>query len=342
MTIYILLAIVLFAFSFTKKKWPLLISFILLFVVACFRDISVGTDSKNYSGIFESYGDNISDVYHVSEPLYLLLQFFVAIMGWDYNSLMFLTSAIVIVGIYTFALLESKRPNMVILCFYLLYYYFYAINTIRQYDAMVFILLAWHFQRIKKYKLYFLFVGIAMCFHNTAIIALISLLFDKIKIRKNYMIVLMISTYFIGLFPIVQYIFVIIGKFVNFSFLHYLIDTSFGINFSPTRLLLTIFCSILLYLLRSKSIYFKLLTTGICMMNIFAFNPEAARIAQYFTITQIVIISNIPVLTRVKKKSIYLSALSILYMICVWSFLLFNNIAEVVPYSFGTFRIFGI
>ena len=85
MTIYILLAIVLFAFSFTKKKWPLLISFILLFVVACFRDISVGTDSKNYSGIFESYGDNISDVYHVSEPLYLLLQFFVAIMGWDYN-----------------------------------------------------------------------------------------------------------------------------------------------------------------------------------------------------------------------------------------------------------------
>ena len=156
------------------------------------------------------------------------------------------------------------------------------------------------------------------------------------------MIVLMLSTYFIGLFPIVQYIFVIIGKFVNFSFLHYLIDTSFGINFSPTRLLLTIFCSILLYLLRSKSIYFKLLTTGICMMNIFAFNPEAARIAQYFTITQIVIISNIPVLTRVKKKAIYLSALSILYMICVWSFLLFNNIAEVVPYSFGTFRIFGI
>ena len=115
------------------------------------RDISVGTDSENYSGIFESYGDDISDVYHVSEPLYLLLQFFVAIMGWDYNSLMFLTSAIVIVGIYTFALLESKRPNMVILCFYLLYYYFYAINTIRQYDAMVFILLAWHFQRIKKY-----------------------------------------------------------------------------------------------------------------------------------------------------------------------------------------------
>lgn len=342
MTIYIILAIVLFAFSFTKKKWPLLITFVLLLVVACFRDISVGTDSKNYNGIFQSYGENVSDVYHVSEPLYLLLQFLVAIMGWDYNTLMFLTSAIVIVGVYAYALLESKRPNMVILCFYLLYYYFYAINTIRQYDAMVFILLAWHFQKIRKYKLYFLFVGIAFCFHNTSLIALISLLFDRIRIRKNLMIVLMLSTYFIGLFPIVQYMLVIVGKFINFSFLHYLLNTSFGINYSPTRLLLTLYCCILVYLLRTRSIYFRLLATGICMMNVFAFNPEAARIAQYFTILQIVIIANIPMLTRVRKKAIILSTISILYMICVWSFLLYNNIGEVVPYQFGTFRIFGI
>ena len=151
MTIYILLALVLFAFAFSKKKWPLIITFILLIIVAGFRDVSVGTDSKNYSDIFTSYGENISEVYHVSEPLYLLLQFFVAVMGWDYNSLMFITSSIVIIGIYSFALIESKRPNMLILCFYLLYYYFYAINTVRQYDAMVFILLAWHFQKIKKY-----------------------------------------------------------------------------------------------------------------------------------------------------------------------------------------------
>ena len=91
MTIYILLALVLFAFAFSKKKWPLIITFILLIIVAGFRDVSVGTDSKNYSGIFTSYGENISEVYHVREPLYLLLQFFVAVMGWDYNSLMFIT-----------------------------------------------------------------------------------------------------------------------------------------------------------------------------------------------------------------------------------------------------------
>ena len=78
------------------------------------------------------------------------------------------------------------------------------------------------------------------------------------------------------------------------------------------------------------------------MMNIFAFNPEAARIAQYFTILQIAIIPNIPFLTRDKKKAIMLSTISIIYMICVWSFLLFNNIGEVLPYKFGTVRLFGL
>lgn len=342
MTIYILLALVLFAFAFSKKKWPLIITFILLIIVAGFRDVSVGTDSKNYSGIFTSYGENISEVYHVREPLYLLLQFFVAVMGWDYNSLMFITSSIVIIGIYSFALIESKRPNMLILCFYLLYYYFYAINTVRQYDAMVFILLAWHFQKIKKYKLYFLFISIAFCFHNTSIIALVSLLFEKVRIRKKMLITLMLLSFVVGLSPIVQYILVIVGKLVNFSYLYYLSNNFFGINFSPTRFLLTIFCCSLVYLLRTRTIYFRLLAVGICMMNIFAFNPEAARIAQYFTILQIAIIPNIPFLTRDKKKAIMLSTISIIYMICVWSFLLFNNIGEVLPYKFGTVRLFGL
>ena len=61
--------------AFKERKWSLIISFISLLVVAGFREQSVGTDTKNYESLFDSYGTETDMMYHAKEPLYLLLHY---------------------------------------------------------------------------------------------------------------------------------------------------------------------------------------------------------------------------------------------------------------------------
>lgn len=340
MTVYILLALVLFAFSFTKRKWALLISFILLFVVACFRDISVGTDTKNYESLFYSNGTETDQMYHAKEPLYLLLHFIVAYNGWDYSTLMFLSSAIVVILLFVFTIKESPNPNYSILCFFLLYYYFYSFNTVRQYQAMVFVLLAWHYQMRKNYKLYYIFIVLGTFFHYTALIGFLSMLIERVKLSANNQIAFLLLSYFLGITPIVKSILSVFFVFLPESFYAYISSSDDReLTMSISRLMLTLYIATLINLLR-KNMWLKLLAFGVFALNLFAFQPVVGRITQYFTIVQIVIIPQIPFLIKKRKYTKILSTASVLYMFVVWLYLLLSNTAEVVPYKFGGIKLF--
>lgn len=76
---------------------------------------------------------------------------------------------------------------------------------------------------------------------------------------------------------------------------------------------------------------------GICLLNLFDFQPIIGRIAQYFTIIQIAIIPNIRILIRRKKNAKALKIASFIYMFVVWIYLLLNNVAEIVPYKMNPF-----
>ena len=329
--------------AFKEKKWPLAISFVALLVVAGFRDLSVGTDTQNYESLFNMYGTNTELMGHATEPLYLLLHIFVAYNGWGYSTLMFLSSLIVLAILYVFAIKESPRPNFTILCFFLLYYYFYSFNTVRQFQAMMFVLLAWHYQTRSRYKLYYIFMAMGICFHFTALVGLLSLIINKIKLSVEKQTILLILSYFLGITPMVKSVLSATFGFLPDYFYSYIADSNDReLTLSLSRFLLTLYVITLINLLKGNNIWIKLLVFGVFALNLFAFQPVVGRIAQFFTIVQITIIPQIPNLIRNKKYSTGLASASIVYMLSVWLYLLSANTGEVLPYIYGGVQLFAL
>lgn len=340
--IYILILLCLMC-AFKETKWPLAISFVALLVVAGFRDLAVGTDTQNYESLFNMYGANTELMGHATEPLYLLLHIFVAFNGWGYSTLMFLSSLIVLAILYVFAIKESPRPHFTILCFFLLYYFFYSFNTVRQFQAMMFVLLAWHYQTRSKYKLYYTFMTMGVCFHFTAFVGLLSLIIEKIKLSVEKQTLLLILSYFLGITPIVKSVLSATFSFLPDYFYSYIADSNDReLTLSLSRFLLTLYVITLINLLKGNNIWIKLLVFGVLALNLFAFQPVVGRIAQFFTIVQITIIPQIPNLIRNKRYSIGLTSASIMYMLSVWLYLLSANTGEVLPYMFGGVQLFAL
>ena len=151
MEVYFLVVFILTLLCIGKSsKWKLAISFLLLLIIGGFRDVSVGTDTKNYAMLFDSYGSDVSMMYHAIEPLFLLIQFLVAKMGGGYEIMLLIIMAVILGTIHFYAHLVSKSSLYVILSFFLLYFYFYSFNTMRQYMGMGFCLIAFYYLSKKK------------------------------------------------------------------------------------------------------------------------------------------------------------------------------------------------
>lgn len=335
MEVYFLVAFILTLLCIGKSsKWKLAISFLLLLIIGGFRDVSVGTDTKNYAMLFDSYGSDVSMMYHATEPLFLLIQFLVAKMGGGYEIMLLIIMAIILGTIHYYAYLVSKSYLYVILCFFLLYFYFYSFNTMRQYMGMGFCLIAFYYLSKKEVKRYFLFIFIAFLFHATALGGLFAYILNKMKLNKKKQILLLSITFVVGLTPIVQQGMAFTLHFLPDYLYQYILESEkAGAGFPFSRFLLTSFAIALVVLLKEKTLNVKLLMLGICLLNLFDFQPVIGRIAQYFTIIQIAIIPNISVLIKHKKNAKALKIASYIYMFVVWIYLLLNNVAEIVPYK---------
>lgn len=336
MSTYIAIAILLSLLSLGNSKgYKLIIAFLLLTVIGGIRDVTVGTDTQNYAALFEIYGADTSEMYHATEPLFLFIQHFVAINGWPYQVMVFLIMAITMTGVTIFANCISRKPVLVLLCYYLLYFYFYSFNLMRQYLAVSLILISLYFLYIDRIKLYALCVLIAFLFHSTAIIAIIAFFINRINVGVKVQVIVLFLTLLIGITPIVQEISSKLFNFLPQDMFDYITEPN-GITarLPISRILLTMYGAFIVFTLDENNLFIKLLTVGICILNLFSFQPVIGRIAQYFTIAQIAIIPNIDLLIkhRFYKIKQIITLASMTYLFVVWIYLISNKVAEIVPY----------
>lgn len=203
---------------------------------------------------------------------------------------------------------------------------------------MGFCLIAFYYLSKKKVKRYFLFIFIAFLFHATALVGLFAYILNKMKLNKKKQILLLSITFVIGLTPIVQQGMAFTLHFLPDYLYQYILESEkTGTGFPFSRFLLTSYAIALVALLKEKTLNVKLLMLGICLLNLFDFQPVIGRIAQYFTIIQIAIIPNIRILIKRKKNAKALKIASFIYMFVVWIYLLLNNVAEIVPYKMNPF-----
>lgn len=190
-------------FGFSKSKFFLWVSFIILFLLLGFRDISVGTDTVVYANMFAEYHDGL--YFNLVEPGWVFLNKSIDFLGGDFNTVLWFTAIIILLPVFYGVGKYSDYPLLSIFIYITFYYYFYSFNIMRQSIAQGFVFLSFCFFNmeksvIKQNKSFFISFIIAFLFHYTSIVYLLFIgifYFIKNNTYKTYA-VLFIS-FFIGI-----------------------------------------------------------------------------------------------------------------------------------------------
>lgn len=317
-------------------------------LIMALRSVSVGTDTKLYSDLFEqiSYADDIFNVIK-SAPLYVVYNKAISLLFNNLQWIIVFNSLIIITGIGIFIYRNSPNVVMSIYYYITLYFYFNSFNISRQFIAIVLVANSYYYLKNNKTKKFILIIIAATLVHNTAIVSLILWPLKKIK-WSNYKICLLAVVTTIAMFSYDKLLKVFLILFPRY--LMYmgggtfsLADTGQGkkILVSLFYLLIVVLCMIFLrykknseFLLVKNELYFltAILTIAVVIGIVFYNNLLISRIEIYFSLF---IIIYIPLFIQYigKPKVILYYCLMIITAIPMLV-QLNDNISGVLPYKF--------
>lgn len=148
-----------------KKYYYLIVTFTLT-IVAAFR-YDVGTDYLTYAAMV-GYGKDLNWV----EPGYQLINYLFFILDFPGWSILTFFALITLPLYFKFINRNSINPSLSLLLFFLMGFYFYTFNAVRQMFALAILIFSLHFWIIGKKNISFFGVIFATLFHYTVLIAL--------------------------------------------------------------------------------------------------------------------------------------------------------------------------
>lgn len=352
MTPYILLIFLGLCFVLFPKRADKTTMFLysaLILFIACFRDISIGTDNYGYYYKLSTLGyDNLKMLmkYGVYEPGMIYLYYYLNSFG----AANYVPAAIQFVILYSGIVFLSKRysirPVASIFFFVILGYFFISLNIIRQFTCIGLILfLIPLLERGKKQKIkYFIAVIlISLSIHKSGLFFLIPLLIVifKDKFPNNsipYVFILALSL--IGS-QASNYIAPKIGVLLQFSeYDSYVTSDGFVNHDNGFRLIMSqsFICIVYLFYTKKKNnLPFLLYFSGAVMFNILqSFSTAAARITYGFSLFSIIYFVNIlyTLPYGFKRTSIYVLTICY-YLFYTYTMFLIGNSGEIIPYKFA-------
>ncbi len=168
-----------------KDKTLLILSFIVLAGLACFRGPNVGTDTLNYIELYETAGYDASGFFIMRyEPGFSMYIKFLYYFSKSPQILLITSSGFIM---YSFGKFINRYSCCVWLSVFVFFCLFFnsSLNTIRQYIAISILFYAFD-AVIKRNKLRFLFfILVAFMFHYTSIVFLIAYPLYNFKIKRN-------------------------------------------------------------------------------------------------------------------------------------------------------------
>jgi len=327
MTIYVILVtILLFASIFKFNKHVYWALFFLLLLIGGLRGLSVGVDTSGYQDLFIGYTSR----YMGLEYGWILLNMFVQFFFNNFQIVVFISMVLVLCPIFYVSRRMSINPILSIALFCLLYFYFNSFNITRQAIAGSFILMALYSLYNGNKHGYFIYVVLATLFHTTAILFFGIYFLYRINISKRTLMIIIVLSYLIGALnlPLIFLRNINLGE-------HYTVYVDVmltDMSFSPTRLLLNIGLLCIIIWGNHLDLFVKNFILGVFVLNVFSFSPDIARFAQYFLLSQIIIIPNMELPYAPRYQDVG-RILGLVYAVATFFFLISNNIAGVVPYK---------
>lgn len=306
----------------------------------------VGTDYNNYIDYYTVYSSlDFSNIIQNANELLFILVIKVAYLFKE-PQIMFAIVAFLTVFITYRAILNKKEKMSIALMFalYIFLYYMYSLNIIRQMLAVSIIFYSYKYIINHNFKKFFLCVIIATLFHTTALLFLpFYFLFPK-KENSNKQLVFLarIIVILMLLIMLLNYettigLITSINGFERFSLYEEIstqrVNKQIIIN-SLVLVVIILFQKPLKKYDKDCSTYIFLYLIGY-ILNLLGFiSPYTKRIAYYFSISEIYLLSALPQITKNKEQKLVVTVLILIYAILMFVISTYTlNIGEIIPYQ---------
>ena len=333
MVLYIFILIYLVLCSLFAKNSKILFvgAFILMLLVFALRDVSVGTDTKNYYHLFSMIcvENAESEIIHKTiEPGWQILNKLIYFFNGSWQIVLFASGILVLLPIFVTSWRYSANPSLSILIYYLLGFYFSSFNIVRQMIAASIIFAAFcRYFNEKKIFIYFLQIILASCFHYTAIISLfIPLLIKYARPSVSKAIILLPITLVTGFYVIPNLLFLIpvVGKYAIYL-------SGENLNaISETQILYNLIGFLFIMASDKQSLPLKLFYVSLIFSNLLGFSEILVRIGMYFQLSILLLASNIN--CTFKNNKYILRCCLIIYGFLFISRIFANNSMDILPY----------
>lgn len=312
------------------------------------RSSTVGTDTKLYEGIFFSLGKTVNINYDGTIHLFFFWNKLIYYLSQSYDLYTLLTSMLINYLIIKGLLkLLGYRIGASVFLYYILYFYFSSFNITRQYLSMAIVFygvssLIYENSNKKFFLSYIASIGI----HNTSVFVIIIYLLNKLKWKRNYVLVIVMSIFLIGRLKN-QALNIFSILFPHYSL--YVGDTSVPTVSEGSRIYLYLYLSSIffigLFIESNVQIYLKektliyISSIGLSIGLFFSKDILFGRVEMFFSLFLIVILPIIiNKISRKFGKDNLMSAIFIqiiIYSILIVPFIvqLSRGISGVVPYT---------
>lgn len=329
MDIYIIIVVFLCICTIKKRNIILyILSFCLLFIVGGLRGFEVGTDTQNYLALYATIKSIQYKSFLLLEPGWVILNLLCSGLFDEYRSVLIFSQILILILLFTRLWKSTSNPSMGVLFYVLLYYYLNSFNITRQLIATVIVFYGLYYLINKRNRYFYYCIFFATLFHYSSLFCLIIPLMYKIRrLSFSTTIFLLFFSYFCGIYVIPNILSFLpyIGRYMVY------IERGGVASGSLSRIFLNLFFIVIYYYLHRNK-YISFFFWGIVMYNLFAFSPAVGRIAVFFMISQLYIVSDMGHLK--KKNRIQVKSLFLLYGFIQFFTLLSANVSEVVPYKF--------
>jgi hypothetical protein len=332
---------------YKRRKWFLYLSSIPLILTMGMRDMYVGTDAIQYYNAFNNintsnYGwfDYKQTRYEVG---YYLLNKIIGLFTKDPQVFLFLTSIIIVAGIFIFIYKNSKNPFISVLLFQTLYFYCNSFNLLREYIAIAIAINSISFIKEKKLFKSITIIILAGTFHTSAYCLFpIAILLCTFKINR-----LNIKRYLLGLTVLCIFVPFIIQISIK-MFPRYQFYLTYSSTYNGGKVMPYIYiCMVIVGLiiisklkikdLKENNYYtFSVYVFIAALLGIISnlYFESASRIMEYFSIYLIVFIPEFLNLFPRREDRLVIHFGLIISTLIYYNMLLHNGVAGVYPYIF--------
>jgi transmembrane protein EpsG len=339
MLIYILIAVALTFFAINGKIDPMPL-FIVLWVIASVRAVSVGIDHQGFKQAYdyELSFYSVPDLLGKFEIGWIFLNKIVKTVFDDFSYVLWISSFLTLYPIYVVIKRDDTVPLFSLLLYFMLFFYCLSFSLIRQSIAVSFFLLAVHHFNSGERLKFIMAILVASLFHYSALVLLpLTLFCDRMELSYKTVVWSLAITFAIGFLGFTDSIRGLIQLLPFEKYSHYA-EYNQGVEFDRLNLYIFLVPKILLFIYFYRSfeeeydIYKNIFFAGLIISNLFLSISLVSRFVMYMSIMEIILIPGIIYFASERKRFNY-TVIILIYAFVYFMYYLFTNRGGIVPYQ---------